>query len=72
MARTKRSSEQIGVDRDSRPERIREEVADTVGDLVNLGKVRFSGLSEPGSVNIYDPFLCCNGQSDLRFWHQRG
>jgi hypothetical protein len=47
MARTKRSSEQIGV---------REEVTDTVGDLVNLGKVRFFGLSEPGSANIYDPF----------------
>jgi aryl-alcohol dehydrogenase-like predicted oxidoreductase len=44
MARTKRSSEQIGV---------REEVADTVGDLVNLGKVRFFfGLSEAGSANI--------------------
>jgi hypothetical protein len=42
MARTKRSSEQIGVDRDGRPERIREEVADTVGDLVNLGKYDFS------------------------------
>ena len=72
MAHTKRSSEQIGVDRDGRPERIREEVADTVGDLVNLGKVRFFGLSEPGSANIYDPFWCCNGQSDLRFWRQRG
>ena len=56
MAHTKRSSEQIGVDRDGRPERIREEVADTVGDLVNLGKVRFFGLSEPGSANIYDLF----------------
>jgi aryl-alcohol dehydrogenase-like predicted oxidoreductase len=43
MARTKRSSEQIGV---------REEVADTVGDLVNLGKVRFFALSEAGSANI--------------------
>ena len=32
-------------DRDGRPERVREEVADTVGDLVNLGKVRFFGLS---------------------------
>ena len=43
MARTKRSSEQIGV---------REEVADMVGDLVNLGKVRFFGLSEADSANI--------------------
>ena len=29
-----------------------EEVVDTVGDLLNLGKVRFSGLSEAGSANI--------------------
>jgi len=29
-----------------------EEVADTVGDLVNLGKVRFFALSEAGSANI--------------------
>ena len=52
MARTKRLSKQIGVDRDGRPERIREEVADTAGDLVNLGKARFFGLSEAGSANI--------------------
>ena len=52
MARTKRSSKQIGVDRNGRPERLREEVADTVGDLVNLGKVRFFALSEAGSANI--------------------
>jgi aryl-alcohol dehydrogenase-like predicted oxidoreductase len=52
MARTKRSSKQIGVDRNGRPERLREEVADTVGDLANLGKVPFFGLSEAGSANI--------------------
>jgi aryl-alcohol dehydrogenase-like predicted oxidoreductase len=45
MARPKRSSnnKQVGV---------REEVADTVGDLVNQGKVRSFGLSEGGSANI--------------------
>ena len=30
----------------------RTEVADTVGDLVNLGEVRFFGLSESGSADI--------------------
>jgi aryl-alcohol dehydrogenase-like predicted oxidoreductase len=54
MARTKRSSEQIGV---------REEVADTVGDLVNLGKVRFFGLSQAGGnirrARAIHPVLRC-------------
>jgi len=72
---------QVGVERDSRPSRIREavegslrrlgtdhidllyqhrvdpavpieEVADTVGDLVRQGKVRYFGLSEAGVANI--------------------
>ena len=72
MARTKRSSEQIGVREEVEGSLCRfgadyidllyqhrvdpaapiEEVADTVGDLANLGKVRFFGLSEAGSADI--------------------
>ena len=58
MARTKRSSEQIGVDRDGRPERIREEVADTVGDLVKQGKVRSFFRSFGGGRRQYPPCPC--------------
>jgi aryl-alcohol dehydrogenase-like predicted oxidoreductase len=76
-----RSSKQVGVDRESRPEHIREAVegslrrfgtdyidllyqhgvdpaapidavADTVGDLVKQGEVRFFGLWEAGCANI--------------------
>jgi aryl-alcohol dehydrogenase-like predicted oxidoreductase len=35
-----------------RPAAPIEEVADTVGDPANFGKVRFFGLSEAGSANI--------------------
>jgi aryl-alcohol dehydrogenase-like predicted oxidoreductase len=72
MARTKRSSEQIGVREEVEGSLCRfgidyidllyehrvdpaappEKVADTVGDLLNLGKVRFFALSEAGSANI--------------------
>ena len=86
MARTKRSSKQVGVDRDSRSEHIRkavegslrrfgtdyldllyhhrvdpaapiEEVADTVGDLVKQGKVRFF-RSFGGRLRQHPPCPC--------------